>query len=168
MDSTLPSGVLAACGNYVANSNGHLSSWNILINSSFPSSDFSGVTFAHEFGHAFGLKDLYDYSNRNKLMYGYESTRTATKPKACDLWGAKVITGNHTSHSWSYRYTSLDRHQKYCTSCGGYKTQGCTFNSSGNCTKCGHHQSASPDAFYVPFEAMIPPFVRRKMTSMVS
>lgn len=46
---------------------------------------------AHEFGHALGLADLYNDCNRGQIMNG-SSRRTATKPSAKDIKGAKYAT----------------------------------------------------------------------------
>ncbi|MCR5782884.1 MAG: hypothetical protein K6G90_09140, partial [Clostridia bacterium] len=84
------------------NSSGHFTSWTIAINSAQESS-FNSVVMAHEFGHAFGLGDLTSSSNNNKLMHercNTGSTSGITGPTSKDKWGAKVITGYHTSHSW--------------------------------------------------------------------
>jgi hypothetical protein len=35
-------------------------------------------TMAHEFGHVFGLRDLYDAGTENRLMHGYSADRTNT------------------------------------------------------------------------------------------
>lgn len=45
-------------------------------------------TATHEFGHAIGLKDLKNTSNKGTLMYG-KSSRTVTKPQFSDVTGAK-------------------------------------------------------------------------------
>lgn len=86
----------------------------------------TSTTLAHEFGHAIGLNDLYDDQNVNKLMYGV-SSRTVSSPTTSDKWGAKVITGVHTTHTWAYKYhsttgTGQNRHVGYCTSCNGVFT----------------------------------------------
>lgn len=131
---------------YSANSSGHLTSWKIKINRAHT---VNATTFAHEFGHAIGLNDLYASKNSNKLMYGYES-RTATYPSSLDKWGAKVITGVHTTHAWGYKYYSTNAagnvHVKYCTSCNGLSTvtEQCTYNSNNVCTKCGIPYGVQP------------------------
>lgn len=85
---------------YSPDNSGHLVSWKIKMNRAY---DVTATTLAHEFGHAIGLNDLYENKNINKLMYGF-SNCTVTSPTALDLWGAKVITGSHTSHAWGYKY----------------------------------------------------------------
>lgn len=130
--------VTAYCGNYNTNSNGHYGHFEIKINKAKTN---TATVFAHEFGHAAGLKDLYNSSNRNKLMYGY-SDRTASSPTSLDIWGSKVILGQHTSHSWGYRYydkiASGNRHVKYCTSCNGLSSiSSCTYNTNNICRVCG-------------------------------
>ena len=139
-------------------SSGHLTSWKIWLNSS-KLSTITSVIIAHEFGHVFGLCDLYSHNNINKLMYGYydnEIPTTVTGPTSSDKWGAKVITGYHTSHSWEYVYSGNNKHHRRCTSCGGYKTQGCTPNANGYCTKCGHYVDISPNGNYDPIAALLP------------
>lgn len=49
-------------------------------------------TAAHELGHALGLQDLYNAYNREQIMCGYGNRRTATKPSAKDIKGAKYAT----------------------------------------------------------------------------
>lgn len=122
-----------------ADGNGHLYSWSIVINRA---KNVSARTLAHEFGHAIGLNDLYSDLNAGKLMYGY-SDGTATGPTSSDIWGAKVITGIHTSHNWGYRYYTTisgeNMHIKYCTYCNGLTsvTELCSYNSQNVCVKCG-------------------------------
>ena len=128
---------------YSSNNSGHLTSWKIEMNRA---KNVSSTTLAHEFGHVIGLNDLYDTQNINKLMYGYTSS-TATMPSASDKWGAKVITGQHTSHTWSYKYhntTSAGNNQHItssCTSCGGIPVQktisNCIYNANNVCRICG-------------------------------
>ena len=123
-------------------SNGHLSDWIITMNHAKP---ISAVTLAHEFGHVIGLVDLYVTQNTNKIMYGY-ATRTATMPNELDKWGAKVITGIHTSHTWGYKYHSTtisgtNRHVNLCTACNGFPVQktvaNCIYNANNICRFCG-------------------------------
>lgn len=132
--------IVAAFCNFSTNSSGHLTSWQILMNRAY---DQSATILAHELGHAIGLNDLYASKNSGKLMYGYTGG-TATGPTSSDKWGAKVITGVHSSHSWGYKYdsttsTGSNRHVKYCTSCNGLTNTvaSCTYNSSNICTVCG-------------------------------
>jgi hypothetical protein len=118
-------------------SNCHLIYWRIQFNRAL---NFTSVTAAHEFGHAFGLNDLYNSENYNKLMCGKELYRTATMLTTQDLKGFRVITGLHTSHSWAYRRVdgypaSIPVHYKYCTSCDGYKIENCS-PQSGVCSQC--------------------------------
>lgn len=130
-------------------SSGHLTSWIITINSYYED-EINARTLAHEFGHAIGLKDLYKSSNANKIMYGYTSSSwTATGVTSADRWGAKVITGQHTSHSMSYKYNKTDSagnnyHVKYCTDCGGLASSAvkCTYNSNNRCKLCGTPKGA--------------------------
>ena len=46
---------------------------------------------AHEIGHMFGLLDLYEKRNEDKLMYGINIKDNA-KPTAKDIKGAKYAT----------------------------------------------------------------------------
>jgi len=132
--------------NFSANSSGHLTSWVIEMNRSKTQ---SSTVLAHEFGHAIGLNDLYARKSSNKLMYGYTSG-TATGPTSSDKWGAKVITGVHSSHTWGYKYYSTNQignvHIKYCTSCNGLSlvTEQCTYDANNVCTKCGIPYGVAP------------------------
>lgn len=134
---------------YSSNSSGHLTSWKIKMNRA---KTVTATTLAHEFGHAIGLNDLYESRNKNKLMYGI-SDRTVTSPTSSDKWGAKVITGVHSSHTWGYKYYSTNSigntHVKYCTSCNGLSlvTEQCTYNSNNVCTKCGIPYGVQPYSF---------------------
>ncbi len=121
--------------NYSANSAGHLLSWEIQLNTA---KSISSTTIAHEFGHVLGLNDLYSISNQNRLMYGYEN-RTVTSPTLKDNWGARVITGEHTTHVWGeYQFAGGGKHTRICQSCGGYKVyEYCTYNALGFCVLCG-------------------------------
>lgn len=124
---------------YTTNSSGHLTKWEIVINRA---KTVNAVTLAHEFGHAIGLNDLYASKNSDKLMYG-AATGTATRPTTADKWGAKVITGVHSSHTWGYKYlktTSTGNvHVKYCTVCSGISTVSapCVYNANNVCKICG-------------------------------
>ena len=140
-------------------SSGHLTSWIIKLNSA-KISDITSLIIAHEFGHVFGLNDLYSTSNNNKLMYYYHdpdnNIPNVTGPTSKDKWGAKVITGYHTSHSWEYVYFSVNKHRHRCTSCGGFKTQACTPDANGYCTKCGHYFDYSGNGMLDPTAALLP------------
>lgn len=104
-----------------SDSSGHFTSWEIQINRAHT---ITSTSLAHEFGHIIGLNDLYEYKNSNKLMYGRES-RTVTGPTSLDIWGAKVIIGQHTDHNWAYKYYSTSGrttcHVEYCIYCNGYR-----------------------------------------------
>lgn len=134
----------AMCTNFNTDSNGHWGYFYLKINKAKTQ---TATTYAHEFGHALGLNDLYNSSNKNKLMYG-QSDRTVSSPTSLDIWGAKVITGQHTSHTWKYKYydtiSSGNRHVKYCGSCNGYaQIANCSYNSSNVCRLCGRGASTS-------------------------
>ncbi|MED4128161.1 hypothetical protein [Shouchella miscanthi] len=49
-------------------------------------------TATHEFGHTVGMLDLYNSTNKNKILYGYGNTRTVTTPQAADKTGMKEAT----------------------------------------------------------------------------
>lgn len=110
----LETDTVARFTNYFADANGHLTEWEIQINNLYYN-EFTPDVIAHELGHVIGLNDLYDISNVNKLMYGFVSG-TATAPTTSDIWGAKVITGQHSTHTW----TSDPYRVHTCTDCGGY------------------------------------------------
>lgn len=117
---------------YYSDNSGHLTQWKIVMNTT---KNVSDKAMAHEFGHVFGLKDLRQDINEDKLMYGYING-SADSPTDSDVWGFKVITGDHTDHNWSYTPTSKAKHKKYCFQCEGYKTESCTF-TNGKCQYCG-------------------------------
>jgi len=133
------SGVVALTTNRVPGAQGHLISCEIKFNRYY---SFTATTAAHEFGHVFGLVDLYNYENLYQLMYNSEE-RLATAPSQQDIKGQKVITGVHSAHnSWAYKripgYSySIPAHRHYCTACDGFKDETCT-PTTGTCTKCGY------------------------------
>jgi len=145
--NTLNTNVNAAFVGGSVNSLGHLTSWAILINRS---KDVTPTILAHEFGHAIGLNDLYESQNYNKLMCGVSTYSTATGPTSADIWGAKVITGVHTTHTWGYNLIAGalgNSHQKYCTACNGLNpyVQRCTYGTDNRCTVCGYgRQTVAP------------------------
>ena len=49
------------------------------------------ITAAHEVGHTFGLLDLYESYNTDKLMFG-TNKGTAIKPSASDIKGGLYAT----------------------------------------------------------------------------
>ncbi|QNU66726.1 hypothetical protein EHE19_018095 [Ruminiclostridium herbifermentans] len=117
--------------------NGHLTYWTIRF---ARNKNITSVTAAHEFGHVYGLKDLTDFSNLDKLMITYEE-RTATAPTTQDIKGFRVIMGQHVYHnSWSYKAVpgypaSVSVHLRYCQVCSGYFIESCS-PSSGMCSAC--------------------------------
>ena len=137
----------------VVDGDGHYTSWTLRIN---PAATLTAKILARVLGHIIGLNYLTDSANKNKIMYKGSGTWTATAPHTQDMWGARVITGNHASHSWEYIYHSANKHRKTCSSCGGYKTEGCTPNANGYCTKCGHYVGISPDGIFEPTAALLP------------
>ena len=114
---------VARTDSYVTDKKGHLTSWKITINQAY-SNQVSDVVLAHEFGHVIGLKDLYAAKSINKLMY-YNTGTTTTVPTSYDKWGAKMITGQHTQHTWAYKYYSTNgrttSHVECCIYCNGYR-----------------------------------------------
>lgn len=133
---------------YYSDSSGHLTSWKILMNRT---ASLSATILAHEFGHAIGLNDMYANKNFDKLMYAYTSGRTATSPATADQWGAKVITGVHTSHTWSFKYHGVtssgnNQHVRYCTSCSGLTDtiMECVYNANNVCRVCGVPRGSQP------------------------
>jgi len=152
-------------GPFLTPTNGHINApsilWRIAINthSDVPVSALSSRTMAHEFGHAFGLLDLYDDCNRNKLMF-YSTSSTATSPTTADRHGASVITGHHTHSSgpwplrhcgknWTANNKMRNTHREGCNTCGGYKgatiggtTTMCNIiGSNGGCSLCLTHRN---------------------------
>ncbi len=135
---------------------GHIVKWTMYLNEYF---DFykdgmyavDSSTTAHEFGHTIGLTDLYLNQNRNKLMCGYEDRRTAAAPTNRDLWGARVILGLHTTHSFTnYRYYGIiddeGYHSKCCSECGGNAVDRtpCVYstdNENEMCIYCGTNRT---------------------------
>lgn len=121
---------------------GHLVSWEIQINTVRVSS-INDIIMAHEFGHAIGLIDLRETRNRQKLMYGNYDNWTSTGLTDSDKWGARVITGSHSTHSFGYSFYQTDAnsanwHKYYCTACGGIKSTGkCTYGTNNRCKMCG-------------------------------
>lgn len=143
-------GIVAVTRPLRVNNSGHLTAWEISMNRAYSQSD---KVLAHEFGHVIGLNDLYASRNSGKIMYAYTSG-TATSPTTTDKWGAKVITGVHSTHSWGYKYHSTlssgaNRHVKYCTSCYGLTNSvtNCVYNSQNTCIYCGIPRGAQPWAF---------------------
>lgn len=109
----------------------------------------SSTILEHELGHVIGLNDLYESRNQNKLMYGYSNT-SASSPTSLDIWGAKVITGVHSSHTWGYKYydtnSTGNRHVNYCTQCNGLglNVTQCVYNTNNVCKTCGTPKGTQP------------------------
>lgn len=140
------SGTVARFKSAESNIDGHLTTWTIEMNRA---KNISSTTMAHEFGHVIGLNDLYESQNQNKLMYGY-SSRTVSSPTSLDIWGAKVIIGVHSSHTWRYKFYDItstgNRHVNYCASCNGVGINmlKCTYNINNVCMLCGTPQAGMP------------------------
>lgn len=136
------SGIIAATkGQDSSTSTGHATYFTLTIVLD-QSSYFDSSAAAHEFGHVFGLADVYENSNRDKLMYGYVSG-TASSPTERDLNGFSVITGQHVKHTFDYTfyrpaeypsYTPI--HRRFCTFCHIAKDGLCS-PQTGRCTTCG-------------------------------
>ena len=123
-------------------SNGHLTRWTIKLNLKYKSK-FNSRIMAHEFGHVIGLCDVRESKNSGKIMYGSYDSWTVNLLTDSDKWGARVITGNHSSHSFAYGFYRTDAnsanwHKYYCTACGGIKSTGkCTYGTNNRCKVCG-------------------------------
>jgi hypothetical protein len=152
--------------NASVDSNRHFTKWEIIINTfpgnsalNQPAANPTALSIAHEFGHALGLNELTGDNNKDKIMYQYANTRTATNVTSFDLDGARVITGGHThssSTAWSYRndYKSIgtkvrNTHKQACYGqgkCGGFRGTGgsttiCSYGSNNRCTTCSVHRN---------------------------
>ncbi len=146
----------AYCDIAQVDSSGHFTKWTIAINYYYyrNASDAQiTLTFAHELGHTIGLNDLYDSQNYNKIMCGYGNVRTATAPTSYDIWGARVITGQHATHRWTQ---TAAKH--ICTMCYGLgshtPTRGTLFTSKGAsghtvyCSVCNYTFTESHSNYY--------------------
>jgi hypothetical protein len=165
----LPVGGAAKITNRWVDVNDHLISWEVHVTTRSTSQQhLSPQSLSHEFGHAFGLVDLYDDRNKDKLMYHNSTYKTAFAPTTIDRNGASVITGQHTHNANTmWRFRSYDKrtrstghirniHRQACsgtsTSCGGFRggTAGnnsqadCSYPSNGRdgpCTVCNTHRN---------------------------
>ncbi len=153
-------GVVAQFCEYVSDNNGHLTSWEIKLN--LNNADLINETvIAHELGHVIGLNDLYEPKNNDKLMFGIATSCTATSPTTYDKLGAQVITGQHTTHSWGYKYYSTsgqgsNSHVQYCTVCKGHRANSvanCVYNLRKICIYCGIPQGMSPFSLNTTYSA---------------
>ncbi len=141
--------VAKVCNYSTDRTTGHFTSWQLLMNRAYTQTN---AVLAHEFGHVIGLNDLYSSKSTNKIMYGFTSG-TATSPSALDKWGARVITGQHLTHTWHYKYydttsTGANRHVKCCTQCNGFAEaiKNCTYNSQNVCTACNVPYGVQPSS----------------------
>ncbi len=135
----------------------HLTSWEIWINNAYWDyfdDDSKWVTIlAHELGHVWGLTDLYENYNTSKLMYYAGDLTTSTGPTLSDKWGARVITGHHTNHTFN---KTLGNHT--CTRCGGvgthstsnytYSPTNASVHTINVCSVCNYSYTESHVAYY--------------------
>ena len=154
MNNTLPTNIAATATHLNVNANGHTTNWQITLRATDEEgeliTEIPAKEIAHEFGHIIGLKDLYASENTGKLIYWHENY-IANSPTASDIWGAKVITGQHISHTWAYKYHSTttsgnNRHVNYCTSCNGIgvAVATCIYNANNVCRVCGTPAGQQP------------------------
>lgn len=116
LTSSLSMNYLALFICYNDNTYGHHANWDILLNTK-QQGNLDRSAIAHELGHAIGLSDLSESINSDKLMY-LSNYCTATAPTTSDIWGAKIITGQHSTHTWASDPYTVHT----CTDCGGYGT----------------------------------------------
>ena len=109
-DSRLQMVAGVTCNNGDDDSMGHRIRWKLHINTYY-SQYFSNATIAHEFGHAYGLNDLYSAANKDTLMYGISDRTVVAPQRSSDIKGWRVITGRHTTHTFNSA--------GFCTDCGG-------------------------------------------------
>ncbi|MBX0314862.1 M43 family zinc metalloprotease [Planococcus glaciei] len=84
-------GTVAVTSSWKNATTGHKTRWEISYNRYLMGSRTStknNGTATHELGHTIGLGDLYNSSNKNKMMYGY-SDRTVYAPTTTDKTGAR-------------------------------------------------------------------------------
>ncbi|MBE1556555.1 M43 family zinc metalloprotease [Sporosarcina limicola] len=70
---------------------GHKTRWEISYNRYLMgnrTTDQNNSTATHELGHTIGLSDLYNSTNKNKVMYGV-GDRTVHTPSSYDIAGAR-------------------------------------------------------------------------------
>ena len=82
---------VASVTSYYNSTTRHKTRWTMKYNETlmmFRSDAQNNGTGTHEFGHTIGLADLYNSSNKNKIMYGY-SSRTGGSPTSSDITGAR-------------------------------------------------------------------------------
>lgn len=130
-----------------ASTNSHITKAEMVINSAVFDGKSSAVktrTIAHEIGHVFGLDDLKDSANDTKIMwYSASSSKNVTQS---DLYGMKVVTHAHKSHSFASPVSySSTYHRSTCNYCSGYIEERHTM-VNGSCSECGRictHPSCS-------------------------
>ena len=113
-------------------STGHVTAWRIEINR-HNGANLVLNDMVHEFGHAFGLLDLYNSSNKDKTMYGVGG-QGVNRLHAADLRGASVITGVHGGvipHTNPHVFNKLTMnpnlvpagfHAVMCSTCDGLRS----------------------------------------------
>jgi hypothetical protein len=143
----------------------HITSYKIALNPNYAGSITSKV-MAHEFGHIIGLDDLGKPShgdtplarnhNMGNIMW-YTDGTLASAPTSRDRAGARVITGAHTSHTFSARYfpqkatlsngVVRNRHRRACNSCYGWQfgsaIETCSNYIGGQCSTCHTYRNGN-------------------------
>jgi hypothetical protein len=77
-DYSSPTATWVARRTFFSISNQHPARWRIQYNSAKSSASWNTVT-AHEIGHIYGLGDIYEDRNDDKLMYGYDNGLRSTQ-----------------------------------------------------------------------------------------
>ncbi|MCL2036841.1 MAG: dockerin type I repeat-containing protein [Oscillospiraceae bacterium] len=127
-------------------------------------------TMAHEFGHVIGLDEvgkpetgnstLVNNLNVYNIMY-YSEARVAKTPTVRDRGGARVATGQHSTHTFftmshpskgavQPNGIARNNHRNACADCRGLQfgtpISSCiTFNANGTCALCHTHRGGDVD-----------------------
>lgn len=83
-------GIAAITSSWANPTTGHKTRWELSYNRFTMGNNTLEKNYtiaAHEIGHTIGLADLYNYTNADKLLYGY-MTLTASSPTSADKTGA--------------------------------------------------------------------------------